>query len=287
MKKIILFLLLAPVFCFAQQSSKKIKIILLGTFHFNQSLDSSSKLHSNLFTDKRQKEVNDIVMKLAAQKPDKIFLEFTEKNQPYYDSIYTDYLKGQEPKKNKDKANEFFQLGMKAAKKLGHTKIHGMNYQPQELADSSFEPKNNIEALTRDLYLALGNYEDSTRANAEFYDMPYPYRLPKLDSLLQKSTLSNFLIYLNSKTKLQRDEYVNWNFFLSVGTGSDMTFSDYVGNFWYGTNLRNYNNVLRKVDYKNDNCYLIIYGSSHVPILKYFFEMNPFFEVVDINKVLK
>ena len=76
---------------YGQDTTKKVKVILLGTFHFNQSLDSSSRLHSDLFSDKRQKEIAVIVNKLAAQKPDKIFLEFTAKDQLYYDSIYKDY----------------------------------------------------------------------------------------------------------------------------------------------------------------------------------------------------
>lgn len=272
---------------FAQKTPKKIKIILLGTFHFNQSLDSASKLHSNLFSVNRQNELNLIINNLVAQKPDKIFLEFTEKNQPFYDSVYNEYKTGNEPLKVKLKANEIFQLGMKTAKRLDHKKVYGMNYQPEELGDSTFKPRNSVEAAMKDLYNAIGNFNDSTRTNSKFYDLPYPYRLPKQDSLLQKTTLSKFLLFLNSETKLQRDEFTNWNYLYSVGTGTDMTVTDYVGTFWYGTNLRNFNNVLRNVDYEKDKCYLIIYGSSHIPILKYFFKMNPFFEVVDLNKILK
>jgi hypothetical protein len=259
----------------------------LGSFHFNQSLDSASKLHSNLFTEKRQAEVNDIVNRLVKQKPDKIFLEFTEKNQPFYDSIYNNYLGGKEPEKLSTKANEIFQLGMKTARQLGHKKVFGINYQPEELADSNYKPKNSVDKAMQDLYMALGNFNDSTRTNSRFYDLPYPYRLPKQDSLLQKSTLSQFLCFLNSKQKLQRDEIENWNYVYSVGTGTDITYTDYVGTFWYGTNVRNYNNILRQVEYNKDNCYLVIYGASHIPILKFLFEMNPYFEVANAEEILK
>ena len=135
-----LFLVL---YCFsssAQSNPKRIKVVLLGTFHFNQSLDSASKLHSHLFSAKRQQEVGELVGKLVKQKPDKIFLEFTEKNQPFYDSIYRDYLNGREPAVIKTKANEIFQLGM--------------NYQPLELMDSGYVPKNIIDKAVKDLYLA-------------------------------------------------------------------------------------------------------------------------------------
>jgi hypothetical protein len=289
MKRIITAIFLTS-FCssvVAQTSPKKIKIILLGTFHFNQSLDSTSKLHSNLFTEKRQKEVNQIVDKLVNQKPDKIFLEFTEKNQAFYDSIYLAYQKGNEPTRLKTKANEIFQLGMKVAKKLGHTKVFGMNYQPEDLTDTTYKPKNLVDKAIQDLYFALGNFNDSTRTNSKFYDLPYPQKLPKQDSLLQKSTLSEFLLFLNTEKKLQKAEYEEWNYFLSMGTGNDMSSTEYVGTFWYGTNLRNFNNVMRQVDYEKDKCYLIIYGSNHIPFLKYLFNQNPYFEVIEIDKVLK
>ena len=277
------FLTITPT----QAQPKRIKIILLGIFHFNQSLDSASKLHSHLFTPKRQAEIAQLVDQLAHYKPDKIFLEFSPTDQPHYDSLYQDYLNGQEPKMLRARANEIFQLGMKTAKKLGHRRAYGINYQPQELASSTYKPRNDVDQAVQNLYRTLDKFNDTTRTNAPFYDLAYPYRLPKQDSLLQASTLSGYLLHLNSANKLQRDEYSNWNFFYSLGTGQDMSSTDYVGSFWYGTNVRNFNNVLRLVDYKQARCYLLIYGSSHIPFLRYLFSMHPYFEVVDISQVLK
>jgi|JI7StandDraft_1071085.scaffolds.fasta_scaffold56018_2 hypothetical protein len=289
MKKLLVITLLTcnVLVSFGQSNHKKIKIILLGTFHFNQSIDSTSKLHSNLFSEKRQSEIASLVSKLAKQKPDKIFLEFSEKNQAYYDSIYSDYLQGKEPARLKTKANEIFQLGMKTAKILNHKKVIGINYQPEELADSTYKPKNKVDEAIQKLYLELGAFNDETRTNAAFYDLKYPHKLPKQDSLLQKVSLDKYLLHINSEKKLQQADYYEWNYFLSMGTGTDMSSMEYVSTFWYGANLRNFNNILRQVDYKQDNCYLIIYGSNHIPFLKYLFKMNPYFEVLDLNEVLK
>lgn len=288
MKKILKF----TVFLFVinlssgQTPSKKIKIILMGTFHFNQSLDSTSRLKSNLFSEKRQKEVAEIVEKLSKQNPDKIFLEFTEKNQEFYDSIYADYLNGKEPLVQKTKANEIFQLGMKTAKKVGLKSVIGINYQPQELAENDFKPKNKVDKAIQDLYLALEKFEDSTKTNAAFYDLPYPKKQEKQNDLLQKMTLKEFILQLNQPERQQYEEYSNWNYFYSVGQ-DNMNATDYVGTFWYGANVRNYNNILRQVDLNKDNTYLVIYGSSHIAFMKYLFMMNPYFEVLDLNAVLK
>jgi hypothetical protein len=290
MKKIGLIILAISTliaYGYSQNTEKKIKIILLGTFHFNQSLDSSSKLHSNLFSAQRQKEVKNIVEQLVKQKPDKIFLEFTPKNQDFYDSIYKDYLDGKEPQLLKIKANEYFQLGMQTAKKLGHKRVIGMNYQPLELVEPGYKPKNSIDSAMQILRASFDTFEDSTRTNSVFYDLPFPTRMPKQDSLLQNSTLATFLLHLNSPLKLQKAEYIEWNYLMSMGTDKDMSMTDYVGTFWYGTNLRNYNNVARQVDYKKDKCYLIIYGANHIPFLTYLFKLNPYFEVINLQKILK
>lgn len=71
----LLFAILLVQVLIAQTPKSKIQIVLLGTFHFNQSLDSNSRLHSHLFTLKRQAEIQDIVNSLASFKPTKIFVE--------------------------------------------------------------------------------------------------------------------------------------------------------------------------------------------------------------------
>ena len=272
---------------FSQSPPKRIKIILLGTFHFNQSLDSNSRLHSNLFTPKRQKKVDELVTKLAKQKPDKIFCEFTPARQPFYDSLYNDYLAGKEPAIIRQKANEIFQIGMKTAKKLGHKRVIGMNYQPLDLLADGYIPPNPVDSAMLGLFKALQTFEDNSRTNTEFFDMPFPSKLPKKNSLLQKSTLAEYLIDDNSERRMQQTDYNEWNPAMSYGTDLTMTNVDYISTIWYGANLKNYNNVLRQVDYKKDNIYLIIYGSNHIPFLRYLFNMNPYFEVVEIENVLK
>ncbi|MEO5948400.1 MAG: DUF5694 domain-containing protein [Chitinophagaceae bacterium] len=258
----------------------------MGTFHFNQSLDSTSKLHSDIFSAKRQKEISDLVDKLVKQKPDKIFLEFIQKDQKYYDSVYTDYLSGHEPERLKTKANEIFQLGMKTAKKVGLKNVVGINYQPQELSDRNYHPLNGVDKALQELYIAIDNFEDSTRSNDKFYDLPFPVRQPNQDSLLQKATITEFILQLNTDKRQKYEDYSNWNYLYSIGS-DNMSATDYVGTFWYGANVRNYNNVLRQVDIEKDKCYLVIYGSSHISFLKYMFEMNPYFEVLDLKEILK
>jgi hypothetical protein len=54
---------------------------------------------------------------------------------------------------------------------------------------------------------------------------------------------------------------------------------------WYGANSKTFNNVMRQVDYAKDSCYLVIYGTNHLRFSNTF-NGNPYFEVVDLDKVL-
>jgi hypothetical protein len=278
--------------CFGQQEQskpayKKIKILLLGTFHFHESLDSSSRLHSNLFTEQRQKEVGEIVDDLVAFGPDKIFIERKTSAQAYTDSIYMEYKKGNEPKDAKINANEIVQLGFKTAKRRDLPAPICVDFRPEGYSDSSYQPKYELEKNIVGVWRQFDNREGSTRTNEKFLDKGYPVKRAKLDSLLQKSTLSDFLLHLNNPKSYIRDTYTNWNWFYSIGDKDDHTGMDWLANFWFGRNAKIYGNVLRQVDYDKDQKYLLIVGASHLSILKYLFEENPYFEVVEVNSILK
>ena len=77
---------------FAQQ---KTKVVLLGCFHFeNPGLDVAKFENANILSEKRQKEVREIVDKLKAFKPDKIFVEVPVESQPWLDSSFNSYKNG-------------------------------------------------------------------------------------------------------------------------------------------------------------------------------------------------
>ncbi len=266
---------------------KKIQILLLGTFHFHQSLDSNSRLHSNLFSDQRQKEVGEIVNNLVAFAPDKIFIERKTSEQAYTDSIYAEYKKGNEPKDRKVNANEIVQLGFKTARKLNLSAPICVDFRPEGYSEEDYQPKYPIEKNIVEIWRQFDANEDTVRSNAEFLDKRYPVKRTKLDSILQRSTLKEFLLYMNQPESYVGDAYTNWNWLYSKGGENDYTGMDWLANIWYGRNVKIYGNVLRQVDYENDQKYLLIIGASHLSILKHLFEENPFFEVIEVGNVLK
>ena len=63
-KRIILFLLIS-VTSFAQTKNEKIKIILMGTFHYGATGDRNSTNFKDLFSEKRQKELEILLNPIA------------------------------------------------------------------------------------------------------------------------------------------------------------------------------------------------------------------------------
>lgn len=271
---------------FAQAPKKKIQIVLLGTFHFNQSLDSNSRLHSNLFTPKRQAEVNDIVNSLAKYQPTKIFVEQEPDRQPFWDSVYTDLRNGKEPLTTKVRANEITQLGLKTAKALQLKNVLCVDFQPENFGEKDYQPKNTSDSLMQAMWQYISSYPDSIQNHTDLFKLPYPTKRLKQDSLLQTKTLAEYLLTLNTPEYFAYSDYTNFTWFYSIGKANEYVGVDWLTDFWYGRNLRIYTNVLRHINPKEDNTLLLIYGSSHIAFLKHLFEMNPLFEVIELDKVI-
>jgi hypothetical protein len=279
--------LLASNTGFGQAGHKRIKIVLLGTFHFHQSLDSNSRLHSHLFTKQRQKQVADIVNDLVSFAPDKIFIERETSGQAYTDSVYAEFKKGNEPKDVKVLANEIVQMGFRTARKLNLPAPVCVDYRPEGYSNQNYTTMYPIEQQLVAIWRQFDANEDNARSNARFLDKRYPTKRPDLDSLLRKSTLKEFLLSMNQPDSYVRDTYSNWNWFYSKGGQSDYTGMDWLANFWYGRNVKIYGNILREVDYEHDQRYLLIIGASHLSFLKHLFAENPYFEVIEVDNVLK
>ena len=65
----------APSVLSAQTSPPRIKILIVSTFHFGETSDVNKTGFPDLLTEKRQKEIAEVVDSLAEFKPDKIFVE--------------------------------------------------------------------------------------------------------------------------------------------------------------------------------------------------------------------
>jgi len=268
MKKTILILLFSFTSTFAQSQNEKIKIILMGTFHYGATGDRNSTNFKDLFSEKRQKELEFITSKLNSFGVKKIFVETDFREQKKSDSLYNAYKKGVLKDSVSLKREE-----VQVAFRLGK-----INNLPIIAADNrqnlDYHPMNEYEQ----------KHKDDKPNPDSFFEIPYPFteKLKKLS----ETPLHEYYIRLNSIYARQANQYDYLHYAMAYGEKDDFTGEQFTLSF-YDRNLKIYNNILRNLNLKNDKVVLVLFGSSHTNILRQFFENHPYFEIVELETVFK
>ena len=104
----------------------KIKVYLVGTFHFNSSpTDVNKGSYTDMTTPTKQRELDELVDKLQKTRADKVFVEWMPSRQRFVDSTYALYRNGQRPVGSRlANNNEVVQLGYRLADKLNRPRVY-------------------------------------------------------------------------------------------------------------------------------------------------------------------
>jgi hypothetical protein len=276
MKTITLFLI---IFCtwtislFSQNGNNKIKVYLLGTFHFAQT-DSAY----DVLTDKNQQSIAELCEIVKKQKPDKVFIErmpdFEHQNK--MDSLFQAFKFGDK----RPRRNEIWQVAFRVARDLNHKTIYSCDHPGQYGYYYS-----QIEE-----YANKNNQTDLLNGKSNGITIPLSSQINE-DSLLFNSDLLDYMRWLNSNEVQQTSHahYIslypqlgNTNVFQYDSTyflGSELTID------WYRRNIKIYSKMIAQLDYTEKAIFLLM-GNDHIPIIRHLFESNPYFEVIDTEKWL-
>ena len=251
-------------------NDKSSRIMILGTYHMNNpGLDSVNLNADDVLSERRQAEINELLDKLARFKPTKIAIE-AQYRSTYFPNRYKKYLTGEQ----KLGRNETEQIGFQLAKRLNLESVYPVDFSMymNGLIDSEIEyPKPKPIA-------------SPTAANE-----PKPVQtappLSEEDKLLRRSTVTEFLRYLNGEQRVRENNAQYMQMLLPTDNPAIYAQSDLVTN-WYKRNLRIFTNVARITDFGKDRILLII-GSGHLKILREFAIDSPNFCLVDTEAYLK
>ena len=267
MKKFLIFLgtsLFLLISTMAQQ--KKTKVLLLGCFHFdNPGLDVAKFDNANILSEKRQKEVMELLAKLKQFKPDKIFIEAPVSYQGTLDSNIMKYKAGQ----LNLKANETHQLGFRLAKELNLPTLYAVDYQDADFPYDSLV-KSAMEAKQTD----ITSYVQKTIEEVQ----------KSFNEALQKFTIKEMLLRENSEDlmRLQHEFYFK---LLPAGKPGNHIGS-YLVSEWWRRNMVIYENILKQLN-GNEEKIMVIFGSGHTAILNEIMKFNPAIKLVPVSEVLK
>jgi hypothetical protein len=260
---------------FLQLEEQKPKVLLVGSFHFNYPGLDAHKISEdekiNIYSEKRQQELQELLGYLSKFKPTKIVVE-AGANTGYLFKNYERYQKGSE----KLYASETSQIGMRLVERFQLDTIYGVDsssllydlyYKKDSLA-----PKTYIDKITERHY--FGGNDDISKRYSNFYQ----YK----DKLTVNQTLLETFSYMNSNKVLDRGfgAYISGGQFIS----KDMKGPDALSMFWLNRNLRIYRKIQQIKHTKSDQI-LVIFGAGHVSILKWLFQCSPEFNLINFNSL--
>ena len=258
----------------AQMPNKRIKILLIGTWHFdvNSTSDRTTSNLNDLTSPKRQREIDSVDAQLAAFRPDKFFVENTPARQARWDSLYQLMQEGR--LSDTASRNEIFQIGLKTARLAG-----------LKQGVTCVDVQQNIRMDKYEAF-AEAHKNDPDSAQNRVFSINFCKPVPSLKKLMATKTVSGLLLAVNTRDYLQNQNYDYSHWFLGANAGDDYAGVDGTIS-WYERNLKIFVNVLRNVDVDHDQRYILLYGAAHIPQLKHFFANHPLFEVVELDTILK
>ena len=260
---------------FLQLNEKAPKVLLVGSFHFNYPGLDAHKANEdekiNIYAEKRQKELQELLDYLSKFKPTKIVVE-AGANTGYLFKNYERFKKGTE----KLYANESSQIGMRLVERFQLDTIYGVD-SPSLLYKLSSEKdslasKTYIDKITKRHY--FGGDDEINKRYSNFYH----YK----DKLTVSQTLLETFTYMNSDKVLDR----GFGAYISGGqfTSKEMEGPDALSMFWLNRNLRIYRKI-QQIGYTENDRILVLFGAGHISILKWLFECSPEFELVKFNSL--
>lgn len=268
--KILTFLLICLLSGFSSVAqTQKIKVYLLGTFHFNQTDTTVYDVRS----ENHQLNIRQIAQMISDQQPDKIFVELMPEweKENRIDSIYQVYRKGG----LRMARNEIWQIGARVAAGLNHPHIYQCDHPGMY----------GYHYGMLDDYAKLHQQENLLQYKGKGMTPPLT-SLIDTDSLRNSVSLLEYMRWLNSP-EVQNTSHAHYiNVYPQIGntrvTEYDSTY--FLGAAltidWYRRNILIYSKILAQLDYSEKAIFLVI-GNDHVPILKELFNGNPFFEVMN------
>ena len=238
------------------------KILLVGTWHFDYpNLDAHStedNLKVNIYIDKRQKELKELLDYISIFKPTKIAVE-GGRNSGYLIRRFERWKNGTRPLG----ASEIDQIAVRLMDRFGLDTLYGVDAYPLLLElrdvrrdDSLRTSKDYIDNIIN------RNYYGGNDKISERYSQFYKYK----DTLEVEKTLLQTFKYMNSDKVLNRGfgAYLNGYF----KSGKRYEGADALSMNWMNRNLRIFRNI-QNIDYQTNDRILILFGSAHIQILKF------------------
>ena len=239
------------------ETGEKARVMIIGTTHFgNPGQDVINTKFPDVLKPKYQRQIEDVIDSLAEFAPTKIGLEARPDYKAEFDSMYQAYMAGT----HQLTRNERQQLGFRLAKRFDHPQVYSIDH------DGEFPFEEVLQHAKK---------HDS--GFMKFFKETREYIETKHTSVNNTRTIRGILRYHNGSENLamQRDFYAR-----TAAVGNDTTWPgvDLVSK-WHRRNIKIFGHLARITE-PGDRV-VVIFGSGHAPLLRYFVKSSRSMELVD------
>jgi hypothetical protein len=221
------------------------EFLFIGSYHMgNPGRDVHNTKADDVLSEKRQREIAEVVRLIERYRPTKVMVEADTGNQDKINTSFAESCKGSRPLAR----NETEQLGFRIACDIGLKTVYAVDWnelgpiKDEDSVDYLKAVERHQQQKQYDLHLAIG------KAEAD-----------KGQQILDRGTVLDMLTHLNSDTYLKQNAMAYYRIGM-LGTPSDPIGANWV-QLWFGRNLAIFNNIARNTD-KGDRV-LVIYGAGH------------------------
>ncbi len=269
----VIVLLCVPLFLNAQ-TTNRVPVITLGTFHFtfpnldNVKIDANDQI--DVLEPTYQKEIEEIVGDLSKFKPTIIVIERQPDQQFKVDSLYQEYLKGNYLLSR----GEDEQIGFRLARANALKKLY--------CVDEWGNFNENVARILEGKDSLL-----TQRFESFYYTNPDSLKKTKIKPTFKSIGLRKELLLINDEKRIKESlgDYLVGIFKYEVQQ-NDFLGVDFETGRWFNRNLKIFRNIQR-IEASAGDRMVVIFGSGHLNLLNYFFECSPEYQLVDVKEFLR
>lgn len=235
----------------------EIEVMILGTTHFgNPGQDVINTQFPDVLAPEYQEQIDEVIKSLSRFQPTKVAIEARPDYKSEVDSMYSAYLLGTHSLTR----NERQQLGFRLAGEFNHKQVYSIDHEGDFPFQSVIDFAKKHQPDFIDQFQELSSYVDQRNQN-----------------LVDNNTISEILRKKNSEEykNLQRHFYA-W--IASVGNDTNDVGANLVSE-WHKRNIKIFSSLSRIAE-PGDRI-IVIFGSGHGPLLRYFVESDMQMKLVD------
>lgn len=242
--------------------TRKPKVMLLGTFHFEGSSDIVQIKSGQLTSDKKQQEIADVVEKITKFKPTKVAVEIKKK---YNDKLNKNYL---------DFLNDSFTLTLNEVHQLGFR----ISRNQQLKAIYAIDWMENVDNR------GIGDVFDWAKENQpSLFNAIMNQYINQLEPEISDLSISEALKLFNQdkQSKKEQEAYMQ---IARIGIDDEYIGIDWL-RWWYQRNLIIYKNIIDLIESEDERILLII-GAGHRYLINQFLTESGTVDIIDPNQYL-